>query len=118
MNKSFVGGGGDGWVIVPQHIKQRAKRNSNTLSHTYIPCKLLFSFSILISRICSMMAFLHSALNSLADLLRPTISAHDALWGTTPSSGSVFNTQDIFTHMNLYVCSLNASILFLIISLS
>lgn len=45
----------------------------------YVPCKLLFSFSILISRICSMMAFLHRALNSLADLLRPTISAQDAL---------------------------------------
>ena len=54
-----------------------------------IPCRLLFSRSILIRRICSMIAFRHKALSSLADLLRPTIWAQDALWGITPNSGSV-----------------------------
>ena len=54
-----------------------------------IPCRLLFSRSILIRRICSMIAFRHKALSSLADLLHLTIWDQDVLWGITPNSESV-----------------------------
>ena len=42
------------------------------------------------------MAFRHNALSSLADLLRPTIWAQDALWGITPNSGSVLKENKIY----------------------
>ena len=44
-----------------------------------------------------MIAFRHKALSSLADLLRPTIWAQDALWGITPNSGSVSKKNKTWT---------------------
>lgn len=75
--------------LQPYASHKGAKRMNEEKGHhnSIVPCKLLFSLSILMRRICSMMAFRHRALSSWDDFLRPTISAHDALWGI-PNSGS------------------------------